>query len=116
MLRFGYNKQRKQLKTDKMNLSKFKFPQVTGADNAFPTFDTIPELLEEAKTRNPKKGVDKFNEFFFRGGTPKFKKDVKGTWKEDAFLYARALMGSYSPKHEHKELVCGMIFEECLVL
>ena len=99
-----------------MKLSEFKFPEVTGADNAFPTFDTIPELLEEAKKRDPKKGVAKFNEFFFSGGKPVFKKDVAGTWKEDAFIYARALMGSYSPKHEHKEIVCGMIFEETLIL
>ena len=43
-------------------------------------------------------------------------KDVEGTWKQNAFLYARSLMGSFVPKHEHKELVCAMIFEECLIL
>jgi len=99
-----------------MNLAEFKFPEVTGANNAFPTFDTIPELLEEAKKRNPKKGMDKFDEFFYSGGKPKFQKDVIGTWKEGAWLYARALMGSWSPKHEHKQIVCGMIFEEVLKL
>lgn len=99
-----------------MNLEEFEFPKVTGADNAFPVFNTIPELLKEAEKRNPTKGIDQFNTFFYSGGKPKFQKDVEGTWKEGAWLYARALMGSFAPKHEHKEIVCGMIFEEVLDL
>ena len=99
-----------------MDLSTYNFPKVTSVDMAYPTFDTIPELLEEAKNRNPKKGMRKFSDLFFNGGTFEFKDDVKGTWKENAFLYARALMGSWAPKHEHKALVVGMIFEECLSL
>jgi len=99
-----------------MDLSTYKFPEVTGADLAFPTFDTTKELVDEAKRRNPVKGMKKFSELFYSGGEIKLKEDVKGTWKENAYLYARALMGSWAPKHENKELVVGMIFEECLVL
>jgi hypothetical protein len=99
-----------------MDLSIYNFPEVTKVDLAFPTFDTIPELLEEAEKRHPRKGMDKFSQLFFSGGEIKFQDDVKDTWKEKAFMYARALMGSYAPKHEHKTLVVGMIFEEVLVL
>jgi hypothetical protein len=99
-----------------MDLSKFKFPKTDGANMAFPTFNTIPELLKEAKERKPRKGMEKFSELFFCGGKIELKEDVKGTWKEDAWKYARCLMGSFSPKHEDKEIVCGMIFEECLKL
>jgi hypothetical protein len=99
-----------------MDLSTYKFPEVTQVDFAFPTFDTSEELLEEDKKRNPRKGMEKFSELFYSGGTVELKEDVKGTWKENAYVYARALMGSWSPKHQHKELVVGMIFEECLVL
>jgi hypothetical protein len=99
-----------------MDLSTYKFPEVTNVDLSFPTFDTIKELIEEAEKRNPQKGMKKFSELFYLGGKIEFKKDVKGTWKENAYLYARALMGSYAPKHEHKQLVVGMILEECLVL
>ena len=99
-----------------MNLATYKFPDISGIDLAFPTVNTTPKLVAEAERRNPRKGMQKFNELFFNGGQLKLKEDVKGTWKEKAYLYARALMGSYSPKHEHKELVVGMIFEECLVL
>jgi hypothetical protein len=99
-----------------MDLSTFKFPEVTKGDFVFPTFDTIKELLEEAEKRNPKKGMDKFDKLFYEGGEIRLQEDVKGTWKEKAYLYARALMGSWSPKHKHKQLVVGMIFEEVLVL
>lgn len=99
-----------------MDLSTYKFPEVTEADFAFPTFNTPKELVAEAEKRNPQKGMSKFSELFFKGGNIELKPDVKGTWKENAYIYARALMGSWKPKHEHKELVVGMIFEECLVL
>jgi hypothetical protein len=42
-----------------MDLSTYKFPEVTGADLAFPTFDTTKELVDEAKRRNPVKGMKK---------------------------------------------------------
>jgi len=99
-----------------MDLSTYKFPKVTNVDLAFPTFDTSKELVEEAKKRNPKKGMKKFSDLFYNGGKIELQNDVKGTWKEEAYYYARALMGSWTPKHELKELVVGMIFEECLVL
>ncbi len=99
-----------------MDLSTYKFPEVTKLDLVFPTFNTPKELVEEAEKRNPKKGMEKFRELFFSGGEIELKKDVEGTWKKNAYMYARALMGSWSPKHEHKELVVGMIFEECLIL
>lgn len=104
------------IKNKKMDLSTFDFPQVNKIDTVFPTFDTIPELLKEAEFRNPQKGIKKFNELFYSGGKVEFQKDTLGTWKEKAYKYAINLMGSYAPKHEHKELVVGMIFEEVLDL
>jgi hypothetical protein len=99
-----------------MDLSTYKFPKVNKTDLAFPTFNTTKELVDEAQKRNPQKGMNKFSELFYSGGKIELQKDIEGTWKYDAYLYARALMGSWSPKQEHKELVVGMIFEECLVL
>lgn len=99
-----------------MDLSTYDFPKVTDADIAFPTFDTTKELVDEAEKQNPEKGMEKFSELFFKGGKIKIKDDVEGTWKENALKCALALMDSFTPKHEHKKLVVGMIFEECLVL
>ena len=93
-----------------LDLSTFNWPEVT-------ELDTIPELLEEARRRRDlKKGEEKFNELFFNGGSTKFQKDVKGTWKEKAWLYCMALMRSFEPKHEDKTSVCAMIMEEVLIL
>lgn len=99
-----------------MDLSTYKWPKVTQVDLVFPTFDTTKELVEEAEKRNPQKGIKKFNELFYKGGKIELKEYVAGTWKHDALMYARALIGSFAPKHEHKKLVVGMIFEECLVI
>lgn len=99
-----------------MDLSTYNFPEVTRADIAFCTFDTPQELVEEAEKRNPQKGMKKFSQLFFNGGNIQLQPDVEGTWKEKAYLYAYALMGSFAPKHENKELVVGMIFEEVLIL
>jgi hypothetical protein len=99
-----------------MDLSTFKFPEISQIDMAFSTLDADKDLLEEANSRNLEKGREKFSELFYNGGKIELQKDVKGTWKEKAFLYARALMGSWEPKHEHKEAICAMIFEETLIL
>ena len=100
-----------------MNLETYKWPEINPVAMTFPTLNTDKVLLEEAKKRNPKKGIAKFDELFYKGGEIKFKDDVsEDNWKGKAFLYAKALMSSWVPKHEHKTLVCGMIFEECLKL
>jgi hypothetical protein len=97
-------------------LSEYNWTKVTGADIAFPNFNTTQEFVAEAESRNLKKGRDKFDELFFKGGKVSLKDDVKGTWKESAWLFCKVLMGSFAPKHENKESVCAMIIEECLEL
>lgn len=95
-----------------MDLSTYNFAKIEEY-----SFMSIPEeLLIEAKSRKLNKGVEKFNDLFFNGGKYNYSKDVIGTWKEDAINWAFKLMRSWLPKHEHKEIVCAMIFEECLEL
>lgn len=96
-----------------MELKNYNFPKTERELNNINT-DYI--LLAEAEKRELRKGREKFNQLFFNGGTVELKDDVRGTWKEHAYVYARSLMGSFTPKHEHKESVCAMIFEECLKL
>jgi hypothetical protein len=99
-----------------MELSNYDWPKVKELDLVFGTFNVPADLLEEAKKRKLNKGRAKFKELFFLGGKVEFKDNVKGTWREKAFSYARALMNSFKPKHEDKESVCAMIFEETLKL
>lgn len=97
-----------------MDLSKYEWPEISGVDMAFSTLKTDKILLAEAERRGPQKGIQKFRKLFYEGGKIERNKDVNGTWKENALKYAICLMRSWEPKHEHKELVVGMIFEECI--
>ena len=101
-----------------MNLQDFKFPEVTGADMAFPTFNTITELLEEAKERKFYNGDTPYNnlfsELFYSGGKVKFKEGINEEFKKKAWSYCRSFMGSWSPKHEEKEAICALLMSELL--
>lgn len=100
----------------RLDLKTFDFPRVTGVDIVFPTFDTIPELLQEAKTR----GFDKsgnpycelFRQLFYTGGKVKFKEGIDEEFKNGAWAYLNVLIGSYAPRHEDKESVCAMLLSE----
>lgn len=101
-----------------LDLKKFKFPNVTGADIAFPTFGTIKELLAEAKERGFYNGNTPYNELFSNlfseGGKVKFKNGLDEEFKKVAWSYCRSFMGSWSPKHEEKEAICAMLMSELL--
>lgn len=103
-----------------MDLKEFSFPTPTPADMAFPTFDTIPELLEEAKERGflygHKPGNELFSKLFFNGGSVNFKQDIDEEYKRRVWHYLRSFMGSFAPKHEHKEAICAMLMDEILVI
>lgn len=105
-------------KTDKMDLSKYEWPEITGLDMAFPTFNAPKDLLEEAKKRGyyngNLSGNKMFNQLFFNGGKLAFKKDLpEGLQK--AWVWCRAFMASWEPKHEEKEAIAAMILDEVLM-
>lgn len=99
-----------------INLREYKFPKVTGADMAFPTYLAEPELLAEAKERGFYNGRtpynDLFSTLFYKGGKVKFKENLPDDFKNAAYPYLRAFMGSWGPKHEHKEAIAAMLLSE----
>ena len=99
-----------------MDLKKLKFPKVTGADLAFPTFGADPQLLREAKERGFYGGSTPFNHLFstlfFQGGNLNFKPDLDPDFKASALPYLKAFMGSFEPKHEEKEAICALLLSE----
>jgi hypothetical protein len=105
---------KKKRKMGKLDLKKHKFPEVSGVDMAFPTVDTDMVLLEEAKERGylhgDKQGNKDFSTWFYTGIEEVTVKDVDNA--QEGFRYFRALMRSFSPKHEHKDAVCGMLIDE----
>lgn len=102
-----------------MDLRTFNFPKVTGADMAFSTFGTIPELLAEAKARGFYNGNTPYNRLFstlfFHGGKVQFKPDADKDYTAKVWSYTRSFMSSWEPKHEHKEAICAMLMSEILM-
>lgn len=102
--------------TKKLDLTTFEFPKVSGIDMAFPTLKTIPSLLDEAKARGFMDTETPYNtlvsKLFFNGGKVVFKKGVDEEFRKRVWLYVRAFLGSWEPKHEHKEAICAMLLSE----
>ena len=93
-----------------MDLKKFKFPKPSIC------LPLDKKLFNEAKKRGFLNQQTPYNELFstlfLQGGELKFKKDVDPDFKEKAIPYLKAFMGSFEPKHEHKEAVCAMLLSE----
>ena len=100
-----------------LDLKAYPWPKVTGADIAFPTFNTDPKLLAEATRRGyddypEKPGVKMFTTLFYSGGRILYREDVPKEHLENVRAYLRSFMGSWAPKHEHKTAICGMLLDE----
>lgn len=109
---------KKEESVSKINLLEYSYPKPTGADMAFPTYNTIPELLKEAQERgfdqhyNPYNRL--FSNLFFNGGRVIFKEGINVEKQREIWAYVRSFMGSWAPKHEHKEAICAMLMSEIL--
>jgi hypothetical protein len=49
---------------------------------------------------------------FFKGGVLHYKDGLPEPFRERATMYLKSIMGSFAPKHEHKEAVCALILSE----
>lgn len=88
--------------------------KVTGLDLAFG--GNMKDLLPAEKDI-PKEfwhGHGKWNDLvssmFFCGGKIKSMKPKEGIDGKDAIGHIRAILGSWEPKHEHKEAGCAYLF------
>lgn len=101
-----------------MNLLEYKYPEPNSIDMAFSTYNTIPELLKEAKERGFLHGHTKYNklfsDLFYNGGKVVFKKNINKDTQIKIWIYCKAFMRSWEPKHEHKEAICAMLMSEIL--
>lgn len=90
-----------------MDITKFNFAKATIIDKT---------LLVEADKRGFLHGHTKYNdlfsELFFSGGKLNFKENLDESFVEKALPYFKSLMGSFEPKHEHKEAICALILSE----
>ena len=93
-----------------MDITKFDFPEPNWS------LQTDQKLLDEAKKRGFFNGNTPYNKLFstlfFSGGKVEFKEGVDKKFKEKVWPYLRAFMGSFEPKHEHKEAICALLLSE----
>jgi hypothetical protein len=92
-------------------------PEVSDVDIAFaaraldwmPSWDEIPEEFKYGDTEWNKI----VSRWFFRGLSEKVEfHPKKGVDAEKAFRVIQATMGSFAPKHEHKEAACAYMLSE----
>lgn len=88
-----------------------QFPAVKDTDVAFPS--AIPqyrEWLTKAKEANPSdKYRDLFGQLFYKGGAVPHKAGVSHEERTAGIRYLKVVMGSYSPRHEDKEVLAAYI-------
>lgn len=88
------------------------FPAGPEIESAYGVLTPIALKWEED---NPlSNGARLFQKLFYKGGTVPPAKKIEGMSEEDAVRVRRflhAAMTSYFPKHEHKEAVCGLLWE-----
>ena len=101
-----------------MDLTKYKFQEITDLDLAFSFFKTDKILLKEEKERGFYDGNTQYNKLFstlfFSGGKVKFKKDIDENFRIKVWQYCRIIMQSWEPKHEEKEAICALLMSEIL--
>lgn len=88
------------------------FPAGPDIENAYGALTPIALKWQD---ENPlSDGARFFSTLFYKGGNIPPAKRIAGMTEEDAvrvLRFVRAAMGSYYPKHEHKEAVCSMLWE-----
>jgi hypothetical protein len=87
-------------------------PDVTGLDMAFGTVNGLPayaDVPDEFKRHNGTRWNEMFNRWFYSGlsGLSVIPRD--GVDPDKALRHIKALMGSFEPKHEHKEAGCAYL-------
>jgi len=83
-------------------------------DGIIPKYEDIPEEFKQSYGGDDKvkKCRDLFSTWFYRGLKTLELIPKEGVDKDKALRMIRCVMGSFSPKHEHKEAACAYMFHE----
>lgn len=95
---------------------EIRFPEVTDIDIAFPVKIPEQKKFEKLAQEHGFKFMDDniysayaMNIFYNGDKLPPKRKDVSNEYYKKGVRYFRCWLGSYAPKHERKEEVCGFI-------
>lgn len=94
--------------------NQLNVPKVEDADLVFSTLNTNKELLAlaQGKELELRPYARIFSTLFYSGGKLHFKEGIEPEYRESLTRYLKAFMGSWNPKHEHKEAVSSLILSE----
>lgn len=73
-----------------------------------PSMDSIPQEFHNGST----KWNNLVSAWFFKGLTKLDMSPKDGIEKSDAMRHIKAIMGSFEPKHEHKEAACAYLLSK----
>lgn len=76
-----------------------------GAEKIMPPYSQIPDEFKRGRT----KWNDLVNDWFYCGVSDLEVTPKEGIDKQKALLNIRAIIGSFEPKHEHKEAACAYL-------
>lgn len=89
------------------------FPEVDKASMVFGGYprDWFASVMKIEEQPEDRKYNDMMESLFFSGGSVPVNKDLPEEYRTKGLNMLRAVMGSFEPKHEHKEKVCGLILK-----
>ena len=100
-------------KTDIKPFNRLEFPDVTDVDIAFGGYprEWFANVMKIESLPEDRKWNELAERLFFEGGKIPFNKSLQGEYQIKGSRMLRAVLGSWEPKHEHKEKVCGLILK-----
>jgi len=94
-------------------VTRLEFPEVSDADRAFGGYpkEWFDKTLAIGLKPEDQKWADLMESLFFKGGTIPINQSLPKDYIRKGGRILRAIMGSFEPKHEHKEVVCALILK-----
>ncbi|MFA5130476.1 MAG: hypothetical protein WC477_06230 [Patescibacteria group bacterium] len=92
---------------------RLQFPEVDEPSMVFggyprDWFDSVMKIESKPEDR---KWNDMMESLFFNGGKVPVNETLPEEYRTNGLRMLRAVIGSFEPKHEHKEKVCGLILK-----
>lgn len=96
-----------------METERLEFPEVTDVDIVFGRYpdDWFKKVLDMKEEPGDSKYNDMMEELFFKGGKIPVNESLDIQYRKKGIRILKAILDSFSPKHEEKEKVCGLILK-----
>jgi len=92
-------------------MERLEFPEVNDSDMVFGGYprEWFDSVMKREKPADFQKWADLMESLFFSGGSLPVNHSLDKEYVNKGIRILKAIMGSFEPKHEHKEQVCAQI-------